>query len=218
MIGTIALASLVVVIAYLLGSIPSAYIVGKLLKGIDMREVGDGRMGMAATYRRVGLLGAILVGLMDSIKGIATVLLAQKLGLHLSIVLLAGFAAVVGHNWSIFLRFQGGKGALTTYGALFALGLLYWAQWQFIIAVSIAAILMFITFFTHKTGLATGIIFVFLALLNLITITDNRILLSIFPIIISLPMVLKHISMLKAGTVVMPTIENLGDKRETSLP
>jgi acyl-phosphate glycerol 3-phosphate acyltransferase len=218
MVGTIALDSLVVVIAYLLGSIPSAYLMGWLLKRIDMREVGDGRMGMATTYRRVGLLGGLMVGLLDSIKGIATVLLAQKLGFHLSIVLLAGLAAVVGHNWSIFLRFQGGKGALTTYGVLFALGLIYWAYWQFIIAVSIAAILTLITLFTRKTGLATGIIFVFLALLNLFTITDNRIWLSVFPIIISLPMVLKHISMLRAGTVVMPTIENLGSKEETSLP
>jgi glycerol-3-phosphate acyltransferase PlsY len=212
MAGDAALVLLVIAIAYLLGSIPSAYIVGRLLKGLDIREVGDGRIGMANTYRRVGIVGAIIVGLMDLTKGAMAVLLAQKLGLHLSIVLLAGLTAVVGHNWSVFLHFKGGKGALTTYGVLLALGLIYWMYWQFIIVVSIAGILTLITLITHKSGLSTGIMLCFLALLNLLTITDNRIWLSIFPILISLPMVLKHIFMPRAGAVAMASIENSGNK------
>ena len=202
MVGDIALVLLVITIAYLLGSIPSAYIVGRLLKGLDIREVGDGRIGMAATFRRVGLLGAIIVGIMDVSKGAAAVLLAQKLGLPLLIVLLAGLTVVVGHNWSIFLRFRGGKGALTTYGVLVSL-----MFWQFLIALALAGVLYFIT---HKSGMSTGILFGFLSLIS--WLTGSLILLSILPIFISLPMVLKHIFMPKAGAAVMASIKNLGNK------
>jgi acyl-phosphate glycerol 3-phosphate acyltransferase len=202
MVGDIALVLLVITIAYLLGSIPSAYIVGRLLKGLDIREVGDGRIGMAATFRRVGLLGAIIVGIMDVSKGAAAVLLAQKLGLPLLIVLLAGLTVVVGHNWSIFLRFRGGKGALTTYGVLVSL-----MFWQFFIALALAGVLYFIT---HKSGMSTGVLFGFLSLISLLT--GSLILLSILPIFISLPMVLKHIFMPKAGAAVMASIKNLGNK------
>jgi len=202
MVGDIALVLLVITIAYLLGSIPSAYIVGRLLKGLDIREVGDGRIGMAATFRRVGLLGAIIVGIMDVSKGAAAVLLAQKLGLPLLIVLLAGLTVVVGHNWSIFLRFRGGKGALTTYGVLVSL-----MFWQFFIALALAGVLYFIT---HKSGMSTGVLFGFLSLIS--WLTGSLILLSILPIFISLPMVLKHIFMPKAGAAVMASIKNLGNK------
>ena len=78
MAGGAALVLLVIAIAYLLGSIPSAYIVGRLLKGIDMREAGDGRLGAAAVRRRVGLAGSLIVGLMDLTKGAMAVLLAQR--------------------------------------------------------------------------------------------------------------------------------------------
>jgi glycerol-3-phosphate acyltransferase PlsY len=183
MVSDIALASLVIAIAYLLGSIPSAYLVGRLMKGLDIREAGDGRLGAAATYRRVGLAGGITVGLMDLSKGAAAVFLAQGLGLPLPVVLLAGLAVVVGHNWSIFLHFKGGKGALTIYGVLASL-----MFWELLIALALGGIFYLIT---HKTGMATGILLGFLSLINLIT--GSLILLTILPIFISLPMVLKHI-------------------------
>jgi len=202
MAGDIALILLVIAVAYLLGSIPSAYTVGRLLKGLDMREVGDGRIGMANTFRRVGLFGAIIVGVMDVGKGVAAVLLVQKLGLSLPIVLLAGLAVVAGHNWSIFLRFRGGKGALTTYGVLVSL-----MYWEFFIALALAAILYFIT---HKSGMSTGILFGFLSFINLLT--GGLILLTIMPILISLPMVLKHIFMPKVSGAAGAAIKKLGNK------
>jgi glycerol-3-phosphate acyltransferase PlsY len=202
MAGDITSVLLAIAIAYLLGSIPSAYIVGRLLKGLDMREVGDGRMGAAATYRRVGFAGGAMVGLMDITKGAAAVLLAQKLGFPLLIVLITGLTVVAGHNWSIFLHFRGGKGALTTYGVLVSL-----MFWQFLIALALAGVFYFIT---HKTGLSTGILLGFLSLTN--WFTGSLMLLSILPILISLPMVLKHIFMPKAGAMAMATIENLGNE------
>jgi glycerol-3-phosphate acyltransferase PlsY len=203
MAGDVILVLLVIAIAYLLGSIPSAYIVGRLLKGLDIREVGDGRMGAAAALRRMGLAGGVIVGLMDLTKGAMAVLLAQGLGLPLSIVLLTGFTVVVGHNWSIFLHFKGGKGALTTYGVLASLML-----WQFFIALALAGVSYSIT---HKTGMSTGILLGFLSLINLLS--GGLILLTILPILISVPMVLKHIVMPKAGAEAMATIENLGNEK-----
>jgi glycerol-3-phosphate acyltransferase PlsY len=192
MIGEISLALAVIAIAYLLGSIPSAYIVGRLMKGLDLREVGDGRMGATFTYRRVGLVGGIIVGLMDLSKGAVAVLIARALGGSPLILLLAALAAVAGHNWSIFLRFKGGKGALTIYGALASL-----MFWQLLLALALGGILYLIT---HKTGMATGVLLGFLTLFNLLT--GSLILLSIMPISLSVPMFIKHISMPKANTAV----------------
>jgi acyl-phosphate glycerol 3-phosphate acyltransferase len=185
MAGDVTLVLGVVVAAYLLGSIPSAYIVGRLLKGEDIREVGDGRLGMAFTYRRVGLLGAIIVGIMDVSKGAVAVLLAQGLGLPLPVVLLTGLVVVVGHNWSVFIGFK----------------LMYW---QFFIALALAGVLYF---FTHKSGMSTGALFGFLSLLY--WFTGTVVLLSILPVLISLPMVLKHIFMPKVGAMTMVNVENL---------
>lgn len=202
MASDIILVLLVISIAYLLGSIPSAYIVGQLLKGLDIREVGDGRMGAAAALRRVGLAGGLIVGLMDLTKGAMAVLLAQELGLPLFIVFLAGLTVVVGHNWSIFLHFKGGKGALTIYGVLASL-----MFWEFFIALAIGGLSYLIT---HKTGMSTGILFGSLSLINLLT--GGLILLTILPLLISLPMILKHISMPKAGAAAVANIESTGHK------
>jgi glycerol-3-phosphate acyltransferase PlsY len=201
MAGDIILTLLVLAIAYLLGSIPSAYIVGRLVKGIDIREVGDGRLGAAAAYRRVGLAGALTVAFMDLAKGAAAVLLAQGLGLPLPVVLLTALIVVAGHNWSIFLHFKGGKGALAIYGVLASL-----MFWQFLIALVLGGLSFFIA---HKNGLSTAVVLGSLSLINLFT--GSLILLVILPVLISAPMVLKHIFMPKADVAVAP-VANLGNK------
>jgi len=203
MVGDIALILLVIFIAYLLGSIPSAYIVARLMKGVDIREAGDGRLGAAATYRRVGLTGGIIVGLIDLSKGAAAVSLAQGLGLPLLVVLLAGLAVVVGHNWSIFLHFEGGKGALAIAGVLASL-----MFWELLIALALGGIFYLIT---HKTGMATGFLLGFLSLI--IWFTSSLILLSIMPIFIAIPMAVKHIFMPKAATVAVAPIEKRRSKK-----
>lgn len=203
MVSDIALSLLVIATAYLLGSIPSAYIVGRLFKGLDIREVGDGRMGAAAIYHRVGLAGGIIVGLLDLTKGAMAVLLAQQLGVPLLTLLLAAVAVVAGHNWSIFLHFKGGKGALAIYGALASL-----MFWQLLIALALGGIVYFIT---HKSGMSTGILLGFLSLIS--WLTGSLILLSLMPISLSLPMLLKHISMPKAGA----NIKNLGNRDRQNL-
>ncbi len=114
-------AAIAIVAGYLLGSIPFAYIAGRLLRGIDIRQVGGGNMGAVNTAREIGLVPGLLVLVADIGKGALAVLIALWLDLSLIMVFAAGFAAVVGHNWPVFLKFKGGKGAATTIGVLFAL-------------------------------------------------------------------------------------------------
>jgi len=114
-------ATIVIVIAYLLGSIPFAYIAGRLFKGIDIQQVGGGNIGAVNTLREIGLVPGLLVLVADIAKGSLAVIIALWLDLSLILVLVAGFAVVVGHNWPVFLKFKGGKGAAATIGVLFAL-------------------------------------------------------------------------------------------------
>ena len=108
-----------IVIGYLLGSIPSAYIATRLAKGKDIRQMGRGNVGTLNTIRRVGAGAGLAVGLTDIGKGAAAIAVAQwLLDVPLPFILLTGLAAVAGHNWSIFLKFTGGKGTATTLGIL----------------------------------------------------------------------------------------------------
>lgn len=198
MVGEVFLAMLAIGLAYLLGSIPSAYLIGRLIKGVDLREVGDGRMGAAATYRRVGLGGSAIVFVMDVGKGMAAVMIAKAMGLPLGVAAVAGLAAVVGHNWSVFLHFKGGKGALATYGVLAAL-----MFQQFFAALAVAGVAFVIT---GKTGFSTGVLFCYLAFLNLLT--GSAILLVILPILISVPMVVKHLTTSRVEDALMVGVDS----------
>jgi len=109
---------LAMVIGYLLGSIPFAYIVARLVKGVDIRKVGGGNMGTVNTMREIGTLPGLGVFFADMAKGALAVLIAQWLGLHLYWVFAVGLAAVAGHNWPVWLKFRGGQGLATTMGVL----------------------------------------------------------------------------------------------------
>ena len=108
-----------IIIGYLLGSIPSAYIAVRLATGKDIRQMGGGNVGGLNVHREVGAWPAFAVGIVDLSKGTAAVAIAYWL-LDLSpvFVLLAGLAAVIGHNWMVWLKFSGGKGMGVTIGAL----------------------------------------------------------------------------------------------------
>jgi glycerol-3-phosphate acyltransferase PlsY len=115
MAGQIVLA---LVIAYLLGSIPSAYLIARLVRGVDIRKVGGGNVGAVNTMREIGPLPGLGVFFTDMAKGALAVLIAQWLGLHLYWAFAAGFVAVAGHNWPVWLKFRGGQGLATTMGVL----------------------------------------------------------------------------------------------------
>ena len=110
----------IVLLGYLLGSIPTAYIAGHLLRGWDIRQMGDGNAGAANAFHQLGAKAGLIVFLVDVGKGALAILVAQMASLSLAAVLFAGAAAVIGHNWPIFLGFRGGRGESTTIGVLMA--------------------------------------------------------------------------------------------------
>jgi glycerol-3-phosphate acyltransferase PlsY len=114
-----------IIAGYLLGSLPSAYLAGRLRKGIDIREVGSRNMGAMNVFYEVGRIEGVLVTLADLGKGIVAILLARWLsGVPLITSFawlrdgLAGVAAVIGHVFPVFLKFRGGKGGATIMGIL----------------------------------------------------------------------------------------------------
>jgi len=114
--------ALIIISCYLLGSIPFGYIVGKLFKKIDIRELGSGNIGATNVFRILGPSLASLVLIGDIGKGIFSIYLVQYLNIdNLLISTVAGLAVICGHDWSLFLGFKGGKGIATTFGVVFAL-------------------------------------------------------------------------------------------------
>jgi glycerol-3-phosphate acyltransferase PlsY len=109
-------------LAYLVGAIPSSYLVGKYVAGIDLREHGSKNLGATNVYRVLGLKYALPVAVGDIAKGvIPVVLLAPLAGSQAWLPLTMGIAAVVGHVFSIFVGFRGGKGVATAAGVVLAL-------------------------------------------------------------------------------------------------
>lgn len=119
-----------IIVSYLLGSIPTAYIFGRVLKGIDIRKFGSGNVGATNAMRVLGALPAIAVLLIDIFKGLAAVLLvgnfvSQRTDYlpHEALRMIFGACAIAGHSWTVFLGFRGGKGIATSFGVLIALAI-----------------------------------------------------------------------------------------------
>jgi glycerol-3-phosphate acyltransferase PlsY len=117
MLEVIKFASLLIT-AYLLGSVPAAYLVAKWSRGIDIRQYGSGNVGASNIVRIVSKRWAIPVIIFDVGKGAVMVWAAQLLGLGINEQVTVGLAAIIGHNWPVFLRFNGGRGALTSLGVI----------------------------------------------------------------------------------------------------
>jgi glycerol-3-phosphate acyltransferase PlsY len=112
---------LIVLLGYLLGSVPTAYIAGHLLKRRDIRQMGDGNVGAQNAFRQLGAKTGIFIFFVDVGKGALAILIAQLASLPQIAVLLTGAAAVIGHNWPVFVGFKGGRGEATTIGVLLTL-------------------------------------------------------------------------------------------------
>ncbi len=108
-------------LGYFLGSIPSGWLAGRWLKGIDLREIGSGSTGATNVLRQVGKGPALVVFLIDVGKGAAAVLIARALGLGDWIQVLAGLTALAGHIWPVWLGFKGGKAVATGLGMFLGL-------------------------------------------------------------------------------------------------
>ena len=115
------LATSSILIAYVIGSISSAYVVGKLVAKYDMRGERDGNISAAAVYQKFGRVPFILVVLMDIGLAVCAVTIAKVLTDSRDVMMLAGISTVAGHNWSLFLKFKGGKGVATGAGVFLAI-------------------------------------------------------------------------------------------------
>jgi len=146
--------------AYLLGSIPTGFIFGRVLKGIDIREHGSGNIGATNVFRSVGKIPGVIVFVIDILKGFVAVtvipaclyrVMPQASGPAYGYVyILLGAAAIAGHIWTIFLRFKGGKGVATTAGVMAGLSpwillgclgiwIIVFAAWRYVSLASITA-------------------------------------------------------------------------------
>jgi len=112
---------LFLILAYIIGSFPSGYVITRLSTGKNVLEVGWRKTSGSNVYRHVGKWQAVVTAFLDIGKGYLTVWLAQNFGFSSQIQILSGVAAVVGNNWSCFLRFAGGRGLGTLGGAAIAL-------------------------------------------------------------------------------------------------
>ena len=110
--------AIAIICAYLIGSFPSAYIAGRLRKGVDIREVGSRNVGAMNVFYKVGFVAGLLVLAADIGKGAAAVALARWLGVPMIAQLFAGVAVVLGHGFPVFLKFRGGRGGATCIGIL----------------------------------------------------------------------------------------------------
>lgn len=108
--------------SYFIGAIPNSYLAGKLFKGIDLREHGSGNLGATNVWRTLGPKFAIPVGILDSAKGAIPVLFIAPLAADAKLFALAcGIMAVLGHVFSVFVGFKGGKGVATAAGVMLGL-------------------------------------------------------------------------------------------------
>ena len=175
-------------LAYLLGSIPSTYIVGRLVGNVDMRTEGDGRISATAVYRRLGLIPSLVVIIVDMGLAALAVIIAAMLTESLEIVLVAGFAAVVGHNWSAFLRFKGGLGATAIGGVLGSL-----VFWQLLFGLGIAGLVLLAT---RRPGLSTSLCIMIIS--SILFIQKMPAVLAIYPVALFVLMFLKRVQVDRA--------------------
>ena len=149
---------LAIILGYLFGSIPFAYLAGRLVKGIDIRTVGTKNMGAHNVMLEVGRLVGIAVLLLDIGKGALSVLMARWMDLPDWAALLAGVAAVLGHNFPVFLGFSGGRGLAASIGAILVL-----LPKEAMVALPILGVLYILI--THSPSFSAIISFIILSLL-----------------------------------------------------
>jgi len=159
---------LALAVGYLLGSIPTAYIVTRIIRGRDIRRLGGGNIGALNTMKAVGKLPALIVLMVDLGKGAAAVVIAHNLlNLEPLFVMLAGIAAVAGHLWMVFLKFSGGRGMGAAVGVVITTLSVYgdWPGLGFFVLFAIVPLLI-----TFNVPLALGVAFFALPFITWFTV------------------------------------------------
>lgn len=190
-----------IITSYLLGSIPTAYLFGRFLKGIDIRKFGSGNVGATNALRVLGRGAGITVLILDIFKGFIAVVFLGNILFSRSTFLseemlrvILGLACICGHNWTIFLRFKGGKGIATTFGALLGLSLKL-AGLKFILGLVILSWLV-VFVITRIVSLASIIAAITLPFYAIIFNKESKILVPL-SILLSIFALYRHKSNLK---------------------
>ena len=152
--------ALSLVLSYLLGSLPFAYLVSQR-SGIDIRVLGDHNVGAFNVLRHVGLEAGLITLFLDISKGAVAIIVARALNAGELIVYLSGIMAVIGHNWPVFLRFKGGRGEATAIGVLFVI-----IPWMMLFTFIVGIIVLFLT---RNSILVGMVLFIPLPVIGLIS-------------------------------------------------
>lgn len=186
-------------VSYLIGSVPTAYLFGRVLKGIDIRKVGSGNVGATNALRVLGRIPGVMVLLLDILKGFVVVVFVANYFTTQFVLLEAqslrifmGLACICGHNWTVFLQFKGGKGIATTFGVLLGLSLKI-AGLNFVIAWLI--LIWFIVFLVFRIVSLASII--------------SAVALPVFSLLFKLPVMLIYLSLLLCVFVIIRHKVNL---------
>lgn len=171
--------------AYLAGSISSAWLVIKLLGHYDMRHERDGTISAASVYYRLGAFPYAIATFGDIAIGAGVVLITRALTHSNPTAMLAGFTAMAGHNWSLYLRFKGGQGATSLAGALLAV-----MPVPLLIGAAVAFVASRIT---HRTGIGTMIGVLVIALTALLI--NGPGILAVYPLCLLSLMLIKRVQL-----------------------
>ena len=178
-------------LGYLLGSLNTAVIVGKIY-GKDIRTQGSGNAGLANTLRVLGKPAAMLVLAGDILKGIIACLIGLRLGVYVQSgaasdcisLLAAGAGAVIGHNWPVYFGFKGGKGALTAVAVLF--------MFDWVMALICLGLFVTIVALTRYVSLGTICATLFFVAISFIPVFDHTFYFQVFACVMALIIIFKH--------------------------
>lgn len=180
-----------IILAYLIGSIPTALLISKRYFGIDIRDYGSGNMGATNTFRVLGSRYGTVVMAVDILKGMAAVGLYGLLPYYYSnelartnLMLGLGLAAVLGHVFPIFAQFKGGKGVATLFGMILAI--------QPVIAGSCMGVFLLVLFLTRYVSLSSILGAIMLPISVLWIWNEHELLYRIFAILVAIMVLLTH--------------------------
>ncbi|WP_163530842.1 glycerol-3-phosphate 1-O-acyltransferase PlsY [Halobacillus ihumii] len=148
-----------IIIAYLLGSIPSGLLVGKIGYGIDIREHGSGNLGGTNTFRVLGIKAGLLVTSTDMLKGTVATALPLLMGADV-ITLIIGIFAVIGHTYPLFAGFKGGKAVATSAGVVLGINPII-----FIIMLATFFLVLYMSKYVSLSSMITGIVSVVVSII-----------------------------------------------------
>jgi glycerol-3-phosphate acyltransferase PlsY len=184
---------MLVVCAYLVGSIPTGLLLSKAFGGVDIRSTGSGNIGATNVYRTMGRKVGILTLVGDCLKGVVPVVAAISLDLPVEWIAVVGLAAFLGHVYTVFLRFKGGKGVATALGVFLAVS-----------PLSVLAALAVFSFVLYKWRYVSLASITSAALMpSLVALIDKKPALVGMSLVIAALVIYKHrenIQRLKAGT------------------